>query len=1013
MHAPTVHSGASPGRLPQQLFHFLLWLCVFLPAAATAQRMPQDTWYLAREVRGQIEPDALAKPSSAAFGPDGNLYVLENEGKRVHVFDADGRSLRTWGGFTDPVGIAITTKGEVYVADNHSYYSNKITIFDLQGNVRRSFNTLQGKGFLLDASLNVYVFARSSFDGSMKNVFVYDPEGKSERLFYTAPSAASGAAIHDEIKSICRTSSNTIAVLHRGYSFTNYTSGSYINVPPSVKIFSTDGTKVSEFNVSGSVTELNVDNSDNFHVCLADGVVAVYSPSGTKLREFGSGGSGTGQLSNPTATVTKDGKVYVCDSGNSRIAVFDNNGSWVKNFGTYGIGEFFDLRSVVVDKEGNIYTGDYEQKDIRKYDASLNFVKRIGRGGSGDGEFSGLLGLAVSPDQKLYALDESSRIQIFDLEGNFIGKFGTGGNSDGAFNAASGIAVGPDGRVYVSDRDNHRIQVFAPDGRFLSKFGSQGSFNGQFNKPLRVAVSPSGMVAVADSENYRNQFFDSEGTFVRLFDSNGNASYKPLMPQIVSFLSDGNLSVFDRHTWDYRTGSLRIFDQSGAVVKSWAVSSCSAIGELRSGDMITAHQDQMLRIWKRTYRVVVPEPGNALPLPRIVSQGRRPGTSLVDVDYTVKDADNVTVQTAALAFKNGGNSLADVIPISSFAEGSGSKLGANTATGQVHRFTWDVTKDWATDFGEVQLEVLAKDGRGLFNLDFIQIPAAEGNAVLKISRSPLTDVDFLSVWYWLVATGDPGIQLSNGVVNPATLTSTLAYDGSNGVPGLTGVYYANNNFEGTPVTRVDQTVNIRPASSAQSLDGPFQSEQLSVKWNGVLVPSETGRHQLFFNGDDSFSVWVNDQVAVSRSWNGESMAEVDLTANTPVPIRIEYRDYGWQRVAQLSWQPPGKTKEIIPPTNLFTGVLAPAGSVSYTRPGQEYAFGTTTTAAGRAYLFQKMGLREATPAEVTRAKEAGTPGVINRWAPKLQVGPGERPAAINSYGFDTGAEGYWVVPITN
>jgi hypothetical protein len=64
-----------------------------------------------------------------------------------------------------------------------------------------------------------------------------------------------------------------------------------------------------------------------------------------------------------------------------------------------------------------------------------------------------------------------------------------------------------------------------------------------------------------------------------------------------------------------------------------------------------------------------------------------------------------------------------------------------------------------------------------------------------------------------------------------------------------------------------------------------------------------------------------------------------------------------------------------------------------------------------AFLFQKMGLRGATAAEVTRAKEAGTPGVVNQWDPKLRVGPDERPAKINAYGFDTGSDGYWVVPV--
>ncbi|MEY4245996.1 MAG: hypothetical protein RLZZ245_3581, partial [Verrucomicrobiota bacterium] len=72
----------------------------------------------------------------------------------------------------------------------------------------------------------------------------------------------------------------------------------------------------------------------------------------------------------------------------------------------------------------------------------------------------------------------------------------------------------------------------------------------------------------------------------------------------------------------------------------------------------------------------------------------------------------------------------------------------------------------------------------------------------------------------------------------------------------------------------------------------------------------------------------------------------------------------------------------------------------------------STTAAGRAFLLARMGLREATAEEILRAQEAGTPGVINQWTPPLQVGPGERPVKVNAYGFETGDTGTWVVPIT-
>ena len=88
------------------------------------------------------------------------------------------------------------------------------------------------------------------------------------------------------------------------------------------------------------------------------------------------------------------------------------------------------------------------------------------------------------------------------------------------------------------------------------------------------------------------------------------------------------------------------------------------------------------------------------------------------------------------------------------------------------------------------------------------------------------------------------------------------------------------------------------------------------------------------------------------------------------------------------------------------------GTNSYYDPdGTNYlASGTTTTAAGRTYIFDKMGYREATSAEVLRAKYAGTPGTINQWTPKLRVGPDERPWTVNAYNFETGVDGTWVVP---
>ena len=417
------------------------------------------------------------------------------------------------------------------------------------------------------------------------------------------------------------------------------------------------------------------------------------------------------------------------------------------------------------------------------------------------------------------------------------------------------------------------------------------------------------------------------------------------------------------------------------------------LADSKSGDLIAANGDGKIRVWKRTFRTVHPEPANALPLPSIVSQKRRPGTSLVDVDYTVKDADNATVQTAALAFKDGGNSLSDVIPITSFADGTGNKLGANIATGQTHRFTWDVARDWSTDFGEVQLEVLAKDGRGLLNLDFIQIPAGGNQPSLKISRTPLNDNDFLSVWYWLIATGDSGFRFADGKVK--------SRDGATGkIPGLVAEYFENADFSGAKIERFDalpsSTYSVNDAISGV----PFTVR--SIRWTGEFVPSKTGTYNFYPSVEGWGKVVVSGNTVSEGRNNGFT---INAQAGVPLPVIVEIspgRDQ-WDSVYRFFYlyvTPPGESQR---------------GSVaSDFQNAQDWlAFGNSTTRLGREFLFQRLGLREATASEVLRAKEAGNPGApINQWDPKLRVGPDERPAKINAYGFDTGADGYWVVPVS-
>jgi DNA-binding beta-propeller fold protein YncE len=995
----------------------------FTAAPASAQRMPQDSWYLAKE----FSAGGVGKfnyPQDVAVGPDGNLYVADSNNNQIQVLDADGLFLRSWNGSSAgvpnnssfyPNAVAVAADGKVFVSDGSNH---RVLVFDAQGKFLRSMGqngSAAGQlsnptGIAVDASGNVYVgdtgnYRITVFDADGAYVRHWGGYGEGDDKFY-------------DIGDIHIVAGNKLAV-------SDYNR---------IRVFNADGTLDSKTDwISGY--KMSVDAVGNYYLPSWGGMIRKYSSSGALLQEFNL----EGKIGNQAyGLAVSDDKIYLTDYSNHRINIIDTSGNFIAARGTRGSSNDASAYGLATDSLGNIYLADFDMGEIRKYDANHQLLKKFGTQGSGDGQFNGLRELAIGANQKLYALDQNNnRVQIFDLEGNFLVKFGSSGPGNGQFSVPYGLAVGKDNKVYVADKDNHRVQIFDANGNFLSKFGTQGSFDGQFQSPYDVAAFPNGDVAVADYGNKRVQIFDHEGNFLRkrnYYDlareglpGIGGDSSDRNRPEFVFTTQDGLLGVsamtyhqresYNGQKWIYeyrysypvvlsdsQLNGIKAWMPAGALSNKYIYSDneqyhynnnnlAGPMAESKSGDLIVANGDRKVRVWKRTFRTVHPEPSNAIPLPAILSQGRRPGSSLVDVEYRVKDADDATVQTAALAFKNGGNSLSDVIPITSLAEGTGNKLGANIATGQTHRFTWNVAGDWNTDFAEVQLEVLAKDNRGLINLDFLRIPAGGGNPELKISRSPVNDNDFLSVWYWLLATGDPAIRFEDGKVK------TL--DGSEGkISGLIAEYFENADFSGTRLERIDAVPYSTYYVNDYFYGVPFTVR--AIRWTGEFVPKKTGAYNVYCSLDGQCKVVVAGSMVIDqRSSQG---FVIDAQAGVPVPIIFEIRAglESWNsthRYFSLSITPPGEGSR-----------SAQNGDFQNTQDW--LSFGNSTTRLGRDFIFQRMGLREATAAEVMRAKEAGTPGVINQWEPKLKVGPGERPAKVNAYGFDTGADGYWVVPVS-
>ena len=206
---------------------------------------------------------------------------------------------------------------------------------------------------------------------------------------------------------------------------------------------------------------------------------------GYKEGKLGSDNNSFNQPFAVAVSAAKDKRVYVADSGNHRVQVFDGaTHTYIKTLGVTGVA------------------------------------------GVSETEFNTPMGVAVSASGKrIYVADTyNCRIQVFNFENNDYTYFATLGTastntndpsetSNTDFKKTFGVAVSPvDNRIYVTDSYNHRIQVF--DGITLKYIftlgtGSKGDSNMQLNCPRSVGVSAKdNLIYVADRLNKRVQVFD-------------------------------------------------------------------------------------------------------------------------------------------------------------------------------------------------------------------------------------------------------------------------------------------------------------------------------------------------------------------------------------------------------------------------------------------------------------------------------------------------------------------------
>jgi DNA-binding beta-propeller fold protein YncE len=179
----------------------------------------------------------------------------------------------------------------------------------------------------------------------------------------------------------------------------------------SINQFTTQGNLLWQFaggfDMPSGVT---LDNSGN--VWISDRLhhtIKGYSLTGNLLCEFGSHGSEPGEIDRPIGVATHDGKIYIADSKNKRVSVFDTLGSFVDVIGdSSGLLMPFGL---AMDSSGCLFVSDFVGNQIIEFGPSGNRLFGI------DSSLNSPTGLAFSSDAKtLYVSDtENKRVLAYEV----------------------------------------------------------------------------------------------------------------------------------------------------------------------------------------------------------------------------------------------------------------------------------------------------------------------------------------------------------------------------------------------------------------------------------------------------------------------------------------------------------------------------------------------------------------------------------------------------------------------
>ena len=266
---------------------------------------------------------------------------------------------------------------------------------------------------------------------------------------------------------------------------------------------------------------------------------------------------------------------YVVDPGRYRVvAVNRASGQIDASFGNrQGTtqNELAAARAIAVDNTERVYVADTPNNRVQVYDSALRYLSSFGTKGTANGQLQSVYGVAAGPGldaagqpaEVVYTVD-ANRVQKWSTSGRWLATFGTGLNQPRQIDVSQ-----TNGDVFVVNARARQVVVYGSDLVEKLRFGSAGSGPGQFNgDPRGVTVSADGTLAFVTDDGGRrvHVFSATSGAFLYTI-GGGPAGTDATFtdPRGVQVTPDGTLVVTDE--WDYSLKEYAVTSSGATFVR--------------------------------------------------------------------------------------------------------------------------------------------------------------------------------------------------------------------------------------------------------------------------------------------------------------------------------------------------------------------------------------------------------------------------------------------------------------